>query len=65
MIYLEETFSLSPACPETLDSFVEFARESFVPVAQRLGARLVAAWFSNVELFSQATQIPSELEKDK
>ena len=57
MIYLEETFSLSPASPETLDSFVGFAQESFVPVAHRLEARLVAAWFSNVELFSQVTQI--------
>ena len=57
MIYLEETFSLAPASPETLDSFVGFAQQSFVPVAQRLGTRLVAAWFSNVELFSQVTQI--------
>jgi len=57
MIYLEETLSLSPASPERLDSFVEFAQENFVPVAQRLNARLVAAWFSNVELFSQVTQI--------
>jgi len=57
MIYLEETLSLSPACPETLDTFVEFAQSHFVPVSQRLGARLVAAWSSNVELFSQVTQV--------
>jgi len=57
MIYLEETFSLTPACPETLDTFVGFAQEQFVPVAQRLGARLVSAWFSNAELFSQVTHI--------
>jgi len=57
MIYLEETLSITPACPETLDTFVEFAREQFVPVSQRLGARLVASWFSYVELFSQVTQV--------
>ena len=57
MIYLEETLSLAPASPETLDTFVEFAQEQFVPVSQRLGARLVVAWSSNAELFSQVTQI--------
>lgn len=57
MIYLEETLSLTPASPETMDTFVEFAREQFVPVAQCLGARLVAAWSSNVELHSQVTQV--------
>lgn len=57
MIYLEETLSLAPASPETLDTFVEFAQEQFVPVLERLGARLVAAWSSNAELFSQVTQI--------
>jgi len=57
MIYLEETLSLTPASPETLDTFVEFAQEQFVPVSQRLGARLVAAWSSNAELFSQVTQV--------
>ena len=57
MIYVEETLSLSPACPETLDAFVEFARADFVPVAEKLGVRLVAAWFSNAQLFSQVTQI--------
>jgi len=57
MIYLEETLSLTPASPETLDTFVEFAREQFVPVSQRLGARLVAAWSSNAALFSQVTQV--------
>jgi len=57
MIYLEETLKLTPASPESLDNFVEFARERFVPVCSRLGARLVAAWFSHVELFSQVTQV--------
>ena len=57
MIYLEETISLAPASPETLDTFVGFAQERLVPVCQRLGARLVAAWYTNVELFSQVTQV--------
>jgi len=57
MIYLEETLNLMPASPETLDTFVEFAQEQLVPVCQRLGARLVAAWYSNIELFSQVTQV--------
>lgn len=57
MIYLEETLSLMPASPETLDAFVEFSQDQFVPVSQRLGARLVAAWSSNAELFSQVTQV--------
>jgi len=57
MIYLEETISLSPASPENLDSFVEFAKLQFVPVYRQLGARLVAAWFSHAEIFSQVTHI--------
>jgi hypothetical protein len=57
MIYLEETLGLSPACPETLDTFVQFAQEEFVDVSQRLGARLVVSWSSNAEMFSQVTQI--------
>jgi hypothetical protein len=57
MIYLEETISLSPASPETLDSFVKFAQAQFVPVSRRLGARLVAAWTSNAELYAQVTHV--------
>ncbi len=57
MIYLEETLNLAPASPETLDTFVEFAQEQLVPAYQRLGPRLVAAWYTHVELVSQATQV--------
>jgi len=57
MIYLEETFSLAPASPETLDTFIEFAQNQFVSVVQHLGARLAAAWSSNAELFAQVTQV--------
>ncbi|MBW1709990.1 MAG: NIPSNAP family protein [Deltaproteobacteria bacterium] len=57
MIYFEETLSLEPASPETLDSLVDFAQERLAPALDRLGARLVAAWYSDVELFCQVTQI--------
>ena len=57
MVYLEETLNLSSGSPETLDTFVEFAQEQLVPACQRLGPRLVVAWYSNVELFSQVTQV--------
>jgi len=57
MIYLEETFNLTPATPETLDVFVDFAQTKLVPASQNFGSRLVAAWCSDVEIFCQVTQI--------
>jgi len=57
MIYLEETFNLLPAHPENLDKFSDFSQEKLVPTCERLGARLIAAWTSNVEWFCQVTQI--------
>ena len=57
MIYLEETFDLEPASPETLDRFVEFAQGSLLPAYQRLGARLAAAWTCNSERFGQVKQV--------
>jgi len=57
MIYLEETLNLAPASPETLDIFIELAQERLVPACQRLGTNVVAAWYSNVEWFSQVTQV--------
>ncbi len=57
MIYLEETFNISPATPETLDVFVDFAQAELVPACQSLGTRVVFAWYSDVESFCQVTQI--------
>lgn len=57
MIYLEETYSLALAMPASLDSFVKLSQEKLVPVYNRLGGRLVAAWFSSVERLFQPTQI--------
>jgi hypothetical protein len=49
--------NLTPATPETLDSFIKVAEELLVPVCERLGVRLVIAWFSNHEWFSQVTHL--------
>ncbi|MHA1915302.1 MAG: NIPSNAP family protein [Promethearchaeota archaeon] len=57
MIYLQEILNLTPATPETLDSFIEVAQEILVPLCERLGARLVIAWFSTYEWFSQVTHV--------
>jgi len=53
VIYLEETLNLEPASPETLDIFIELAQERLVPAGERLGFRIVAAWYTDVEWFSQ------------
>jgi hypothetical protein len=57
MIYLEETLNLTPASPETLDTFIDFAQTELVPACQNFGSRLAAAWYSDVEVFCQVTQI--------
>jgi hypothetical protein len=57
MIYLEEKLDLTPATPETMDTFIELAQKTFVPACQRLGAHLVAAWSSDVFQFCQVTQV--------
>ncbi len=57
MIYLQEILNLTPATPETLDSFIKVAQELLVPVCERLGARLVIAWFSTYEWFLQVTHV--------
>lgn len=57
MIYLEEKFNLLPASPVTLEEFVNFAQDQLVPVCERLGARIIASWYTNSEWFAQVTQI--------
>jgi hypothetical protein len=57
MIYLEETLNLQPATPDTLDKFIEFAQHDLVPSYHDLGTRLIAAWYSDIEMFNQVTQI--------
>ena len=57
MIYLEEKFNLLPASPVTIEEFINFAQKQLVPACERLGARLIAGWYTNTEWFSQITQI--------
>ena len=57
MIYLQEILNLSPASPENVDNFVKIAQEELVPACERLGTRILVAWFSNVEWFGQITQV--------
>jgi hypothetical protein len=57
MIYVKETFNLTPASPETRDDFIGFATTDLVPTCERLGARLVGAWFSHAEWYGQVTQV--------
>ena len=57
MIYLRETLNLAPASPETRDEFIAFGQSDLLPSYERLGARLVGAWFSHVEWYGQVTQV--------
>ena len=57
MIYLQEILNLTPATPEALDSFIEIGQNLLVPVCERLGARLVFAWFSTYEWYYQVTHV--------
>ena len=56
MIYLEETLTLEPPSPETLDNFVAFAQEKLLPL-ERMGFRLAAAWYNDIESFCQVIQV--------
>jgi hypothetical protein len=49
--------NLTPATPETLDSFVEIGHNLLVPCCERLGTRLVVAWFSTYEWYYQVTHV--------
>ena len=57
MIYLEETFDLVPASPETLDKLVALSQERLVKAYEDQGARLVAAWFSDTFQFHRVTHM--------
>ena len=57
MIYLKETLNLAPASPETRDEFIAFAASDLLPAYDRLGARLVGAWFAHSEWYGQVTQV--------
>ena len=57
MIYLKESFNLHPASPATRDEFVQVVEKVVMPAAERLGARLVGAWFAHEEWFSQILHV--------
>jgi hypothetical protein len=57
MIYLRQDFNIHPAAPSTRDRFIELAGEALLPGYERLGARLLAAWYNNAEWFSQITHV--------
>ena len=57
MIYLEETLNLAPATPMSLDGFIDFAQDKLLTRYPETGARLSAAWYSEVEYFRQVTQL--------
>ncbi len=57
MLYLEETLNLAHASPEALDNFIDFSQKNLVPICPDVGARLVAAWSSDVEWFCQVKQV--------
>lgn len=57
MIYVEETLNINPATQETRDSFIQVAQELLIPACERLGSRLVTAWYGNFEWFSQIIHV--------
>ncbi len=57
MIYLQEILNLTPATPETLDFFVEVGQNLLIPVCERLGVRMVVAWFSTYEWYYQVNHV--------
>lgn len=57
MIYLKQSFDIEPAAPSTRDQIVETMNERVLPANERLGARLVGAWFAHEEWFSQVIHV--------
>ncbi len=57
MIYLEETYDLVPASPVTLDRLVDLSQERLIKDYEALGARLIAAWYSDITQFHQVTHV--------
>lgn len=57
MYYFEEKLDLEPASPETLDKYVAFVKDELLPLWERLGMKLVAAWYSDLEQFSRTTEL--------
>lgn len=57
MIYLKQSFNIEPASPATRDRFIEAVNKHVLPANEKLGARLVGAFFAHEEWFSQIIHI--------
>jgi hypothetical protein len=57
MIYFKQDFDIDPASPATRDRFVELAEGAIVPGTERIGGRLVGAWFNHARWYSQITHV--------
>jgi len=57
MIYLKQTFDLDPASPANRDRFVSIAERAILPAHERIGGRLVGAFFAHEEWFSQIIHV--------
>ena len=57
MIYLKQSFDIHPASPATRDRFIQVVEKGLLPAHERLGARLVGAWFCHEEWFSQILHV--------
>ena len=57
MIYLKQSFDIHPASPATRDRFIQVVEKGLLSADERLGARLVGAWFCHEEWFSQILHV--------
>ncbi len=57
MIYLKQSYDIHPATPATRDRFVSAVNDLVLPSNERLGARLVGAFFAHEEWFSQIIHV--------
>lgn len=57
MIYVKQSYDLHPASPASRDRFVATVERYVLPANERLGARLVGAFFAHDEWFSQLIHV--------
>jgi len=57
MIYLKEYLNIDPASPATRDRVVDIMNKYVLPANERLGARLVGAFFAHEEWFTQVIHV--------
>lgn len=57
MIYLKQTYDLSPAAYSTRDRFIDVVNDRLLPANEKHGARLVGAWFAHESWFNQVVHV--------